>query len=626
MRHVLISVGCNHYDHLTELAGAENDAESLFNVLTAPQFGDCDASKSVLIKSPNFQTLRTSIIEAASRLDHGDVLTFFFAGHGAAKNGIFYICLSDTRPDQIVATAFPLNSLLLTIQEAAPRHANILIDACNSGGVAGDVKRALSQESVGDTGTTEISLLAACARNQVAYEVEGRGVFTSQVVACIEGTTFVQDNTENLDLADVAGIISQKMATGGEQQPVFWGLNLTGRPNFCRNPHASDDSPLRRVLAEAGPLNLSVELKRALREIHAQLDNSWDPRKLQHSLCEFFEQAALTEESKLNFSNQLLQSLRTKARCATDPFREIEVAATCLAPLLELCARNDQVEAFVVKECLAISDSIIQKAGDLVSELEQDPFALLGETGFGEFYFLPIRISKVLGWLGWAILVRRQLGGPDESELLKKLLQQTNTLYTGSIRSISEAQAPHLVACCAAALGTTAQGEAEEFLGHMFVDACESKALIAAHGLQEENLVPFLVSRATKEESERKFAANPSALVFAALFIGVRFGLDEALDPGFVDMDHVNANAFVPDTYSQFFKVRIDDGYNATIRIGHEAWDTGDIRRITEKLDWPSPETLGVHLLSGACSLVFPDRIAWHLFGWEAPRKEEGSN
>src|SRR5690606_2092290 len=147
------------------------------------------------------------------------------------------------KPGQVAATAFPLNSFLSVIQEAAPRHANILIDACSSGGVAKDFRRALSQEDIGEVGTTEISLLAACARNQSAYEKDGKGLFTSQVTACIEGTTFVQDATDNLDLADVAGVVSQRMSKHGYQQPVFWGLNLTGRPNFCRNPHVSDDSP-----------------------------------------------------------------------------------------------------------------------------------------------------------------------------------------------------------------------------------------------------------------------------------------------------------------------------------------------------------------------------------------------
>lgn len=610
MKHVLLSVGCNSYDHVDDLGGAENDAVAIFESLTDSLYGDCSALESILIRSPNFQEMREAVIEMASRIGRDDVLTFFFAGHGIVRNNTFYMCPSDTHPDRVGATAYALNSFLAAVQEASPRHANILIDACSSGGVAGDFKRALSQEGVGDTGTIGISLLAACARNQAAYEENERGVFTSQVLDCITGSAFIQDSTQHLDLADVTRVISRRMASNAGQQPVFWGLNLTGNPNFCRNPHASADT-LKRVLAEAKPLNLSGHLKRELQTIHDELDDSWEPNRLQRVLEELFDASVVAEELKLNFSNQVLQSLRAKARSAEDPFREIEVAVACLSPLVGLCANNEFVESYVVKECQAIAEQVFTEVRSLLEALDRDQFALIGSGGFGEFFFLPIRISKLLGWLGWAIYVRGATGA--DSDLLSELLKKINDLYTGSIRSISESQAPHLVACCAAAFGTTAQEQVEELVGHLFTDACESRALIASHGLDKGDLVSFLLSRAKADRSDRTFAANPSVLIFSLLCVAAHFELDEAFDVGLEDLDHINVNAFIPETYADFFKTRISDGYNASIRIGHEIWKTEDLRKIVNRIEWPIPETLGVSILSAASSLVFTDRVAWHL-------------
>jgi hypothetical protein len=619
MSHALISVGCNRYEHAKDLSGAENDATRIFRLLTDPKHGDCDASRSAFVASPDFHEFRQEVFRIASQIGEGDVLTFFFAGHGVVKNGIFYICLRDTCPDLAGATAFPLSSLLSIIQEANPRHANILIDACNSGGVLGDFKRALSPDSVGDARTTGISLLAACAQDQFAYEEDGRGVFTSQVVGCIEGATFVQDGTSEIDLTEIAGVVAQKMALSEEQTPVFWGLNLTGRPNFCRNQHVSEDNPLRRVLAEAAPLSLSSTLKRRFQEIHMQLDDAWDAGKLRQAISEFFDQSSLSDTMRLSFSNQILHSLRIKARSVEDPFREIEVAAACLAPLLESCARSEAAEAFIVQECRVLADTVFEKTKSVLSSMEEDEFALLGETGFGEFYLLPVRISKLLGWLGWAQLVRRHFHDGSDSDLLRRLLDHVNLKYSGSLRSMSDVQAPYLIACCGAALGTSAHEQAEELVGYLLADAFETRGSIAAHDLDEEKLIEFLISRSEGDSLKQRYFANPSSLAFALIYVAALFNLDEAADSGFVELDHLNTNAFIPATYSAYFKDRIQDGCNVTIRIGHDAWSTEDFRSISAKIEWPVPESPAVSMLSGACSLVFPDRVAWHILDSSTP-------
>lgn len=610
MTHSLIAIGCNKYDNTIDLAGAEHDATEIFSHLTNSKYGTCDASSSVLITSPSLADLQKSLAEITCTLTRGDLISFFFAGHGFVKNGLFYMCVRDTVPERIGVTAFSLNSLLSLIQEISPQHANILIDACNSGGVAGDFKRAISPDNIGKTDTTGICLFAACSSDQYAYEIDGAGAFTSKVIGCINGRTFVNDTSGNLDLADISATVSQGQLQA--QQPVFWGLNLTGRPNFCLNPHVSPDSPLRKVLAEATPFNIPTESKTALQEILTSLEKSWSPEKLQRALTPIFAEPALSATLKLSFSGQLLLPFRSKAQASTDPFREVEVTIGCLAPLLNLCSFNSDVETYVAGECTALAGTVLRKIGELDNALDDDEYALLGDTGIGELFQLPLRISKVLGWLGWALFVQKFNGDAVDQTVAKTLIEKVLDKYPGSLRSMSEAQAPYIYAIGAALAGSPLHEHLEELLGHLFSDACDSRGAVCASDIRPEDILEFLLARSQAEDPRLDLLARPSTLVYVLLVLAAKLKLDDAFDSGLIDLDHVWTNAFTPKSYMDYSLERIAEGNNATFEIGHGIWTVDDVRK-NLTIDTLKPETKGIALLSSACSLLFPDRVAWHM-------------
>jgi len=615
LKHVLIAVGCDAYDNVRPLAGAENDARKVFSLLTDAKCGFCDAACSTLILSPSLTELQRGLLDASKSLQPGDIVTFYFAGHGHVKGNIFYMCCRDTQADRIGVSALPLNNLLSLIHEVMPSHANLIIDACNSGGVMGDFNRALSPDTIGSAATTGITLLAACAQDQFAAEVNGEGLCTSIIVRCIDGTTFVQDLDLALDLASISTIVSRDLRLTN-QQPAYWGLNLTGRPNFCINPHFSGDSDLRRTLAEARPIAMLPGTANAIQNLYGEMDHGWVPANLQQVLAKVLH-AGGDPSSHLGFLNSLADSMRQRARQSDDPFREIEVVVTCLSPLLEHCKKHPVIESYVIAQCADLGRRIVEICQDIHEELLRDEFSLLGDTGVGELFILPRRITSLLGWLGWAIVVSSTSGGDSTTAegLAGQLLAIILDKYEGSVRTMTDAQAPALLTTVAALKATEARENLEKFIGLYFFDLCEAKGLISRTDMDSNSVIDFLFSKSDRDPDALETIANPSTFLCVLLLLAKELDLGDAFDIGMSDLDHRNANGFIPSTYSDFARARIEKGYNATFQIGHGVWRVADFSEKWNGLVRPVAESAGISLLSTACSLIYPDRIAWHLLG-----------
>lgn len=57
----LIAIGCDVYEHLNPLSGAEADARDVFDILIRPEVGDYDSARSHLLLSPTLQQMRDAL-------------------------------------------------------------------------------------------------------------------------------------------------------------------------------------------------------------------------------------------------------------------------------------------------------------------------------------------------------------------------------------------------------------------------------------------------------------------------------------------------------------------------------------------------------------------------------------
>ena len=146
---VILAIGCNEYDDALQLNGAEADATRIFEALVRPDTGWYDGTRSRLLLSPTLDMVRAALRDMLFKPPAVETFTFYFAGHGGVNAGSFYMWLRDTTVTGQSASALALADLFRNVNEASPRQTNIIIDACESGGLIEDLGVLLKPELLG---------------------------------------------------------------------------------------------------------------------------------------------------------------------------------------------------------------------------------------------------------------------------------------------------------------------------------------------------------------------------------------------------------------------------------------------------------------------------------------------
>jgi len=610
----LIAIGCNLYDHLSPLFGGEADAQDVFGTLMLPDVGDYDISRSRLLLSPKLDEVRAVLREVLFDLGPLDTLTLTFAGHGIVAAGSFYMALSDTSPQGFSATALPLADVLRMVAEAAPKQTYIFIDACEAGGLVADLNIILKSEVMGEIGTPGVTLVATAAAKQSAIEQAGRGIGTSALLDCVRGDVFLQDVTPALDLAEIGRAVSDRVSGAGGQTPVVWGLNLYGPASFCRNPHAgSNDAPLRSVLVgwpDAG----SVAVIRAglpkLWKPFVDLPHDWEPRALLDGLAPLLAGLGGDAFVAVGLVSRIEEAFANRARESNDRFREIEVRAAFAASLLQ---RSDDpmVEAHLLATCSRLAGLVETAIADVISALDSYEYALLN-GGLEELYQLPIRLSKLLGWAGFAVHARL-ITGQDMSpaaERLEELYRRIFATYSLSLVAINDCQAPYILTALTASKHAGSTESAEQLLGYLFASAIQCRGRVARVNIDPSKILSYLISRIDQaDEPNLELVAQPTELVSVLLRASRLFDLHEEFDLSLSALDHLAINAYLPDEYRGFADEVISGGINVVRHIGHDIWTVDEL-----ETTWPvvqQPSGPGQAMAAIVASQLCSDRSPW---------------
>ncbi len=128
-RHALV-VGIDNYISVPPLQKARNDARSVHEALSNAGFA------SSLISDPGQLELLTAVNEFSMRVQSGDEVVFFFAGHGVEIDGRNYLLPADV-PEVlpggellVTARALALDTMLGVIEARGVRVSLFIVDAC----------------------------------------------------------------------------------------------------------------------------------------------------------------------------------------------------------------------------------------------------------------------------------------------------------------------------------------------------------------------------------------------------------------------------------------------------------------------------------------------------------------
>lgn len=617
---VLLAIGCNEYNEADRLTGAESDAQRIFDALVSTQSPWYDAGRSRLLHSPTLDEVRAALRDTLFKGPEIETFTFFFAGHGGVQAGSFYMWLKDTMVAAQSVSALALADLFRSLNEAAPRQTNIIIDACQSGGLVVDLGVLLKPELLGDVGTPALTLVATSGRNQSAGETDAGGFGTNALLDCIEGRELINETASALDLVDIGRRVADKLQPEG-QNPVVWGLNLYGPPSFCRNPRYGYDGPdpMRDfVLTWPSQTDDFVKAnKEALWAAYLSVSGDWNQERFQHLVWSIAHAPNLAPEQVATVIERLAAAFLQRAAQCEDPYRSVLVAAILAASLLPH-VENPAAHSVAERLTGAVTQALLEANGCVISSLSADRFALLSSQagGLADLYFLPLRVSQVLGWVSAGPYIgQTQEQRTRATDQLKLLLPTILEHYERSLVALNDSQASAWCICLAQAFELGLMDEGERLAGLLFHSLTASGGRVARGDLPAEDALRYLLAKTSGNYSEAAdLVERPLETMTVLLKAAGLFDLDEVFDDALWRLDGVSFSAFMPANLMQFNDATIRDGENVVWTIGHDVFRIKDFLT-TWPPTMPTPSTAVTKALSVISSLTLPDRQPWFLLG-----------
>ncbi|NOV21853.1 hypothetical protein E5S70_38880 [Ensifer adhaerens] len=624
---VLIAIGCDAYDNppLQPLAGAENDAATIFGHLVTKNWGEYDQAQSKLLLSPTMAALRSTIEVAFFSGPPIEELTLFFAGHGGVKDNTYFLCLKDTDVGRMSLNALSMTQLFAWITEAKIRHTNLIVDACHAGGVVHDIGVLLNPNVIGKAGSLAISILAAAGSDEYAGESGGVGHCTSALMSCLKGVTPVQTTRPSLDLVEVGQVVSRTMQGTG-QSPVCWGINLFGISQLAKNPGFSGAAHISATFPDLASDGAGNEHIRAasdsIWEQYLSLTREFDAERFLEviqAVCAKLEKEPAVAAA---FVMGLAATFGARIAATCDHFDVARLRSACAVALLPMAVSSTHCADAIVQLSEEVVASISEGTDQLLADFTEGTYGLLSKDGgIADFYFLPLRLMSILGWLGAAVHIQTISGAstaviaPKAADLVRRIMAH----YSNSIVPVSDEMTPFYVSFAAAADVLGCEEELESISGLLLKFLHQRAGRIADSGLSGEDALRFLTAVTEgRYDDFRNILANPTSLLPAVLLVMDRSGLTDIADGAMKGFDHININIFVPNDFRTFGAGLIEDGTNFSLNIGHTVFSVSDLLAEWSKIEehLSADEILAspaVRISSVLSSLLRPDRVAWFL-------------
>lgn len=223
----IIAVGIENYQFLPRLNGPRLDVERIIDVfVTSPTTSLYKSTQVLKIIDTDSSNLRKIIDDyVISRSAHGDVLIFYFSGHGIPiGHSDFGFCTSDTRIHDITDSVLPFTVIRFGDLLESLRVMNItpiiIIDACYSGMVGKALPitpaKAISnmQSEITQQNATNYAFFCSCSDRQVSMGNGKGGYFSHAIFDTLqEGFATRKSDESIIYIKDVYEEVSRRVGT-----------------------------------------------------------------------------------------------------------------------------------------------------------------------------------------------------------------------------------------------------------------------------------------------------------------------------------------------------------------------------------------------------------------------------
>lgn len=189
-----VLAGVNQYGnqpHIPSLHVCVEDVTAVHAALSGKYTAARLLTDATLEHLPTRANILAELSSVAQAAGEGDLLLFYFSGHGVAEAGESYLLPRDARLAALKHTAVAMKDVR-EILEASPARAKVIVlDACHSGAAIGKAGPAMTSEFIQRVFTEAegMAVLASCKQGQQSWEwpEEGRSVFTHFLLEGLSG-------------------------------------------------------------------------------------------------------------------------------------------------------------------------------------------------------------------------------------------------------------------------------------------------------------------------------------------------------------------------------------------------------------------------------------------------------
>lgn len=611
MNNYLLAIGCNEHDSssINNLAGAENDASNIFNCLVKSEHSIYDKNISKCIKSPTLHQVRNALENILYDAACPDIFTLFFAGHGGIIDSTYYLLLKDSNIDRLSLSAISLSEIFRILSSSSVKHINLVIDACNTGGLVNDLMSIIKPDIIGKKGSIGISILAAAASDEYAVEKNGEGVFTSNLIKFINGKQKISSEIEYLDLVTLGKSISKVFNEKGiGQTPSTWGLNLYGPSIFSKNLFFNSDESIGihnfSYVPTMSSLGSTLEsFKNEIWRYYEDIENISDYSEFLYLVQTIFNE--INDDDKILFIRGV--GYRFLEKIDNDvSMKKLELINIFKSLLFPYLANND-----IRDEVVLLSDlfkyygkkSIIE----VNEKLETDEnFLIYKSEMFSNYYFLPIRISKLLSISAQLLLMDKLL----TADILK-LISNIKKHYFHHLIVINDVQAAYLYIFFKIYSKLNLQEHVKDILENYINNFLLINGNIAKLDINSEDTFKYFYQKHSVEEIETNLLAVPSQTGSVFVLMSRDYELDSHINLHMHLLDRKNFLLFIPKNLDEFSLPFIREGNNLILQCGLHFWTVQDFLTIYQneiKNRFEDSDEL-LNICNIATSYIQPNRL-----------------
>lgn len=234
-----LCVGIDCYEHIEDLHGCVNDANSVKDALERNGDGTLNFEVKIMCATSKASYInRNELKDAIENLfkSESEIAVLYYSGHGSFDSVGGYLCTSEIkRPDE----GLSLNDIMGFVAQSKAKNNIIILDSCFCGAIANPLN--MPNYSLLNKGTT---ILAACGESEYATEENGHGIFTSLLVDALYGGAM--NLLGEVSPGSIYSYIDSSLGAWDEQRPLF-KANISSFVSLRKNVPPIPISELRRI-------------------------------------------------------------------------------------------------------------------------------------------------------------------------------------------------------------------------------------------------------------------------------------------------------------------------------------------------------------------------------------------